>query len=85
MGEMLKRQPRLHQLFALPRALSEECAHLGLMGLGFVVRPALLREGVLFGERVGLHSVRHPLASVEIRTAEDLLRCLPLLENQHAE
>lgn len=79
-GEQGVRQ--VGKLDFVPRALSEERAHLGLMGLGCVVRPALLREGVLFGERVGLHSVRHPLASVEIRTAEDLQRCLPLLENQ---
>ena len=63
-----------------PRSLSEQRAHLGLMGLGCVVRPALLREGVLFGEQVGLHTVHHPLAGVEIRTEADLLRCLPLLD-----
>ncbi|MBT0963464.1 glycosyltransferase family 2 protein [Denitromonas iodatirespirans] len=66
----------------VPRALSEERAHLGLMGLGCVVRPALLRAGTLFGEHIGLHSVRHPLASVEIRTEEALQRCLPLLKHE---
>jgi len=71
---------RVGKLDSAPRALSEERAHLGLMGLGCVVRPALLRAGTLFGDNIGLHTVRHPLASVEIRTESDLQRCLPLLE-----
>lgn len=63
----------------VPRALNTERAHLGLMGLGCVVRPSLLRDGNLFGPSMGLHPVNHPLASIEIRTMADLQRCLPLL------
>ncbi len=72
---------RVGQYDFVPRDLREERAHLGLMGLGCVTRPASLREGTIFGQKIGLHTVHHPLAGVEIRSVEALIRCVPLLKN----
>lgn len=73
------RQIGAHNL--APRDLRQERTHLGLMGLGCVTRPMFLRKGALLGGKIGLHTVHHPLAGVEIRSEEDLSRCESLLRN----
>lgn len=64
----------------IPRDLSQERAHIGLTGLGCIVRPALLRNGILFGKNMGLHPVQNPLSSIEVRSQQDLEYCLQLLK-----
>ena len=66
----------LRKLDFTPRNLSQEVAHIGLLGLGCVTRPAFLRNGMILGNKIGLHKVEHPLASVEIRNIVDLQKCL---------
>jgi hypothetical protein len=50
---------------------------IGLVGLGCVTYPAILREGDRLGRRIGIHEIFDQLASLEIREAKQL----PLAEH----
>lgn len=65
----------------LPRDLREDHSYISLMGLGCVTRPNPVREGAIFGQKIGLHSVHNQLAETEIRTQEVLNLYKPLLQN----
>jgi len=45
---------------------------IGLVSLGCVTYPRYLRNGDRTGGEVGIHEVRNPLASIEIRERDDL-------------
>jgi rhamnosyltransferase len=51
----------------MPRALKKSSAMVGLMGLGCVTHPTIVRQGALAGGRLGIFEVSDPLAALEVR------------------
>lgn len=51
----------------MPSALKKNRAMLGLIGLASIMRPNFVREGSLYGERLGIYEVEDPLAALQIR------------------
>ncbi len=45
---------------------------IGLRGLGFVTHPEFLRQGRLFGDKVGLVKIEDPYAHLEVRSERDV-------------
>jgi hypothetical protein len=50
----------------MPRKLKQEKAMIGLIGFGCVTHPMFLRQGNLFGSKIGIIDVKHPLCSLEV-------------------
>ncbi len=63
-----------------PRKFKEPL-YLELRGLGAVTRPEFLREGHIFGDRVGMYEVNNPHSLLEIRTESDFRLLNPLIKN----
>jgi len=55
----------------IPRTLKKPI-HIGLKGLGCVTYPHLLREGKIFGEKVGILEIDNPYSPIEVRNDEDI-------------
>jgi len=51
----------------MPSALKKSRAMLGLIGLISIMRPNFIREGRLYGERLGIYEVEDPFAALQIR------------------
>jgi rhamnosyltransferase len=51
----------------MPRKLKQSKAMIGLIGFGCVTHPMFLRQGNLFGSKIGVFDVGHPLCSLEVR------------------
>jgi CMP-N-acetylneuraminic acid synthetase len=56
----------------MPRQLKQSHAMVGLLGLGCVTHPMFLRQGDLFGGKLGIYEVADPLAAIEVRDAATL-------------
>jgi glycosyltransferase involved in cell wall biosynthesis len=54
----------------IPRKYKEPC-FIGLMGVGCVTHPEVLREGSLLGTKIGIYGNDNPLSSIEVRSPED--------------
>jgi|MDTC01.1.fsa_nt_gb glycosyltransferase involved in cell wall biosynthesis len=57
---------------AIPRQYSDP-TYLGLRGLCCVTHPGFIREGNLFGEKVGIFEVDNPFSHLEIRSEDDFV------------
>lgn len=57
----------------------------GLKGLCCVCAPATVRQGQLFGEKVGLVSIDDPLETIEVRRPEDVKLAEILLDSRPAK
>ena len=53
---------------------------LELRGVGCVTRPEFLRNGNLLGDRIGIYDLTDPYAHLEVRSKEDMVMALPLLQ-----
>ncbi len=62
-----------------PRSYKEK-SFIGLRGLCCVTHPEFLRQERLLGNKVGIYTVSHPLAGLEIREASDVTLAEPLLK-----
>jgi len=56
----------------MPRQFKRSHAMVGLLGLGCVTHPMLLRTGSLFSGKVGIFEAAHPLSAIEVRDAVTL-------------
>ena len=45
---------------------------IGLLGLGCIIKPSLIRSGELFGKNIGLFEVFDPFSSISIRSSSEL-------------
>ncbi len=68
-----------------PRDLRDWQMHVGLIGLACVTHAACVRDGSLLGKNLGLYPVQSPLSALEIRNANTLEQCLPLLKSWAGE
>lgn len=64
----------------IPRNLRMDQFHIGLMGLCCVTRPQFIRDKSIFGSKMGLYPTTSPLSLLEIRDANSLADCLPILK-----
>ena len=64
----------------IPRQFAETSTYIGLLGLAFVVRPSVLREGNILGPNMAFYEVATPLCGIEVRDDESLTMVAPLLE-----
>ncbi len=65
----------------MPRQLKQSKAMVGLLGLGCVTRPMLLRHGDLMGGRVGIYEVNDPFSSIEVRDSATLAMAGPMIDD----
>lgn len=56
----------------MPRQFKRNHAMIGLLGLGCVTHPMLLRAGRLFGGKVGIFETDHPISAFEVRNCATL-------------
>ena len=54
----------------IPRKYKESC-FIGIKGICCVTHPEFLREGSLFGERIGIYEIYNPYSSIEVREEAD--------------
>jgi glycosyltransferase involved in cell wall biosynthesis len=54
----------------VPRKFKEP-SFIGLRGVGCVTHPEFLRDGTIFGEKIGIFEVNSPYAQIEVRGDED--------------
>jgi rhamnosyltransferase len=50
----------------MPRHLKTKIAYISLIGLANITMPYILRNGARLGERIGIHEITEPMASVEV-------------------
>jgi hypothetical protein len=55
----------------IPRKFKDP-VYIGIEGLACVTHPSFLREGHLFGEKVGILEITNPHSSIEVRDATGL-------------
>jgi len=60
----------------------KDATYIGLRGLCCVTHPEFLREGSLFGEKIGIYEISDPYSSIEVRDEKDFKMAEKLIDIQ---
>lgn len=55
---------------SIPRQLRKKM-YFGIEGLGYVTYPDCIREGMIYGEKIGVVEVHDPISAIKVRDEED--------------
>ena len=77
-----EREGRIEQIEEglTPRQFKDS-TYIGLRGLCCVTHPEFLREGSLFGEKMGIYEIDNPYSSIEVREDKDFEMAEKLIDS----